>query len=63
MTWYSLRWRSDAVSGPSRVMWSGNKRTDSRDGGDDFSKLELVEDGGLTGGVKSDHENSCSTVQ
>jgi hypothetical protein len=32
--------------------------TDGGDGGDDLSKLELVEDGGLSGGVKSDHEDA-----
>lgn len=28
------------------------------DGGDDFSELEFVEDGGLSGGIKSDHEDA-----
>ena len=27
--------------------------TDGRDGGDDLAKLELVEDGGLTGGIET----------
>ena len=31
--------------------------TDSGDGGDDLAELELVEDGGLTGGIEPDHEN------
>ena len=29
-----------------------------RDGGDNLAKLELVEDGGLTGGVETDHQNA-----
>ena len=32
--------------------------TDGGDGGDDLSELELVEDGGLSGGVQSDHEDA-----
>lgn len=32
--------------------------TDRRDGGDDFTKLQLVQDGGLSGGVKTDHQDS-----
>lgn len=32
--------------------------TDGGDGGDDFTELELVEDGGFTGGVESDHQNA-----
>lgn len=31
---------------------------DGGDGGDNFTKLELVEDGGFTGGIESDHQNS-----
>ena len=31
--------------------------TDGGDGGDDLAELELVEDGGLTGGIEPDHEN------
>ena len=33
-------------------------RTDCGDGGDDFTELQLVEDGGLSGGIETDHENS-----
>lgn len=32
--------------------------TDGGNGGDDFTELELVEDGGLSGGVKTDHQDS-----
>ena len=32
--------------------------TDSRDRGDDFTELELVQDGGLTGGIETNHQNS-----
>jgi hypothetical protein len=31
--------------------------TDSGDGGDDLSELELVEDGGLTGSIEPNHQN------
>jgi hypothetical protein len=33
-------------------------RTNGRDGGDDFTKLQLVQNGGFTGGIETDHENS-----
>lgn len=33
-------------------------RTDCGDGGDDFTELQLVEDGGLSGGIETNHENS-----
>ena len=36
----------------------GSARTDRGDGGDDFSQLQLVQDGGLTGGIESDHQDS-----
>lgn len=32
--------------------------TNCRDGGDDFTELELVQDGGLTSGVKTDHQDA-----
>ena len=32
------------------------QRTDSGDGGDDFTKLELVEDSGRTGRIETDLE-------
>lgn len=31
--------------------------TDSGDGGDDLSELELVEDGGLAGSIEPNHQN------
>ena len=31
--------------------------TDGRNGGDNLSKLELVKDGRLTSGIKSDHQD------
>jgi len=31
---------------------------DCWDGGHDFTKLELVEDGGLTGGIETDHQDT-----
>ena len=31
--------------------------TDGGDGDDDLTELELVEDGGFTGGVEADHED------
>lgn len=36
----------------------GISRTDGGDGGDDFTKLELVENSGLSGSVETDHQNS-----
>ena len=32
--------------------------TDGRDGGDNLAQLELVQDGGLTGGIQSDHQDT-----
>lgn len=32
--------------------------TDGRDGGDDLSELQLVQDGGLTSGIKTNHQNT-----
>ena len=44
-------WRSHRRAGEgSRVAAA---RTDGGDGGDDLAKLELVEDGGLTGGIET----------
>lgn len=31
--------------------------TDRGDGGDDFTELQLVQDGGLSGGIKTNHQN------
>lgn len=42
----------------SPVDGSGSGLTDCRNGGDDFTELELVQDGGLTGGVKTDHQDA-----
>jgi len=36
----------------------GGKRTDCGNGGDDFTKLELVQNGGLSGSIETDHQNS-----
>jgi hypothetical protein len=33
-------------------------RTDCGDGGDDFTKLQLVKNGGLSGGIETNHQNS-----
>ncbi len=33
-------------------------RTDCGDGGDDFTQLQLVEDGGLAGRIETDHQNA-----
>jgi len=35
-----------------------NVESDGRDSGDNFTKLELVQNGGLSGSVKTDHENA-----
>ena len=45
--------RSDIAS-----MKIGEERTDCGDGGNDFTKLELIQDGGLSGSVKPDHQDS-----
>jgi hypothetical protein len=45
---------------PGRVT-SGHvkgRRTDGRDGGDDLAQLELIENGGLAGSVKTNHQNA-----
>ena len=34
------------------------RRTDCGDSGDDFTELKLVENGGLSSSVKSNHEDS-----
>lgn len=31
--------------------------TDCGDGGDDFTQLQLVQDGGFTSSIKTDHQN------
>lgn len=36
----------------------GRKRTNGRNSGDDLTKLQLVKNGGLSGSVETDHENS-----
>ena len=33
------------------------KHTNSGDGGDDLTELELVQNGGLTSSIKTNHEN------
>merc|ERR1712060_1031588 len=35
-----------------------NIEADGRNGGDNLAKLELVEDGGFTGGIQSNHKNA-----
>ena len=37
---------------------SKGELTNRRNSGDDFTELELVEDGGLTSGVKTDHQDA-----
>lgn len=34
------------------------RHTNSRDGRDDFTELQLVEDSGLSGSVQTDHQDS-----
>ena len=36
----------------------GWQRTDGGDRGHDFTQLELIQDGRLSGGVESDHQNA-----
>jgi hypothetical protein len=33
-------------------------RTDSGDRGDNFAQLEFVQNGGLSGSIKTDHQNA-----
>jgi hypothetical protein len=40
----------------------GLKLTDSGDGSDDLSELELVKDSGFTSSIQSNHEDSCTSV-
>ncbi len=40
------------------VLDSLDVKADSGDSGDDLTKLELVEDSGLTGGIEADHEDA-----
>lgn len=39
-------------------MARGGAHTDGGDGCDDFAELQLVEDGGLSGGVQTNHQDS-----
>ena len=32
--------------------------TNGRNGGDNFAQLELIQDGGFTGGVETNHQNA-----
>lgn len=36
----------------------GEGLTNCGDGGDDFTQLQLIQDGGLSGGVETDHQDS-----
>jgi len=40
------------------VLYSLDIEADSGNGGDNLTKLKLVEDGGFTGGIKTNHQNS-----
>lgn len=50
------------VCGTSKITnssyWRTNVESDSGNGGDDLTELELVEHGGLTSGIEADHENT-----
>ena len=43
---------------PRPIAPSPATRTNGRDGGHNLAKLELVQDGGLAGGIETDHENA-----
>jgi hypothetical protein len=49
--------RSSQFLESDREQWT-TTRTDCGDGGDDFTELQLVEDGGFSGSIETDHENS-----
>lgn len=36
-----------------------SRLTDSGNGGNNLAELELVKNGGLSGGIESDHKNTC----
>jgi len=40
------------------VFHSFDIKADGRNGGDDFTQLELIQDGGLSGGIETDHQNA-----
>jgi len=40
------------------VLYGLDVEADGGNGGDDFTELELVQDGGFTGSIKTDHQNS-----
>lgn len=52
--WSCILWRGEKEGG------RGVRLTDGGDGGDNLAELELVEDGGLTGGVETDHKDAWS---
>lgn len=58
---YTLREREIELASDNRGRNGddGSALTDGGNGGHDLSELKLVENGGLTGGIESDHENSC----
>lgn len=49
---------SDAAMATTAFLQRGFLHTDGGDSGDDFAKLQLIENRGLSGGVQPDHENS-----
>lgn len=49
---------SNHLNGDGRYIKGGSGLTNGGDGGDNFTELELVQDGGLSGGVETDHQDS-----
>jgi len=58
--WADLVLSSDIPHGEGDVLVLDRLdiEADGGDGGDDFTKLELVQDGGLTSSVETDHQNA-----
>merc|ERR1711934_503637 len=59
--WANLILATDIPHGERNVLVldSLHVEADGGDGGHDLTKLELVEDGGLTGGIEADHKNAA----
>jgi hypothetical protein len=57
--------RLDVEAWPSNISISAlielggeGKRTDCGDGGDDFTEFQFIQNGGLSGSIKTDHQNT-----
>ncbi len=53
-----VMYTQNTLTHPTRQTLKKRKRTDSRDSCDDLAELELVENGGLTGCIETNHQNA-----